>query len=258
VLGVLLLVGLTSGVITGLLSLGGVIVMMFLLMVIPPVLHYPSLSFHQISNMVNVQSVFSTSAASYVYMRNRMYDTSTVVYVGAGAFIGAISGAFFAKDINSGWLTIVFACLTTLAAIGMFLPRRKNSDATQTLRGSSILRNVSLVLIGFTIALFGGMLGITAGFILVPILLYLYRFTVKTALGVSVMIGVLISISSLASRAASGNIPPWSSLILMAGAIPGAYLGGSITRRLSAVLVNRLASIAISLVTIHTWWNIFL
>lgn len=255
----LIVVGLVSGLITGMLSLGGGISMIFLLLTLPIVFHLPILSMHQISNMVAIQSVFALISGAYVYLREGTYHKEAFLFTGLGGFGGAIVGAWLSHLVRSEYLIILYAAISTLAAILMFVPKReRHSTGTIQIGLQKWIRRVAQFFVGFTIATLGGVLGITAGFLLVPVMLYLFGYPIKTTLGTGILIGTLIAFGGGLERIMYGNFPLFSSLFLVLGAIPGGYIGGKITKKLNGIIVRRVASIAIVLISLNVWYKILI
>lgn len=258
-------IGCLSGMITGMLSLGGGIVLIALLLFIPPLFHFAPFSMHEIGGMVTVQSIFSMLSGSVVYLRHRLFDAETVVWMGGGGLAGSIAGAYMAGNMNSQGLTVLYTVMCSLAAILMFIPQSASTSAPSPTseNGSTEVRSrfrwryAGKFLVGAIIAFAGAMLGVTAGFLMVPVLRYVYKFPIKTTVGTVIMVGALVAFGSLIGRALHHSLPMLASLALVVGAIPGGYIGGLLAKRLSNVVMNRLATAMVLLLTVRVWWSMF-
>ncbi|MCL6517891.1 sulfite exporter TauE/SafE family protein [Alicyclobacillus sp.] len=254
-------IGCLSGVITGMLSLGGGIVLIALLLFVPPLFHFAPLSMQEIGGLVTVQSIFSMLSGSVVYLRQRLFDAQTVGWMGGGGLAGSIAGAYMAGSMSSKELTLLYTLMCSLAAILMFIPQRKSSALSCTADKGLIppshlrWRSAGQFLAGAVIAFAGAMLGVTAGFLMVPLLRYFYPFRIKTTVGTVIMVGAVVALGSLIGRAMHHTWPMLVSLALVLGAIPGGYIGGLLAKRLSNAAMHRLAAAMVLLLTVRVWWS---
>ena len=104
----------------------------------------------------------------------------------------------------------------------------------------SSLLYISFVAIGVIVGVLAGLVGLGGGFVVVPMLRYMFGFSQPTAQGTS--IGMLLPpIGILAAyqywKAGNINIPV--ALLLALGFIVGGYFGGGLANKLPALTLQR-------------------
>lgn len=126
---------------------------------------------------------------------------------------------------------VLFASLMLFASISMI---KSGSKETQPSRGKTgILFLVNLLFTGIGVGLVTGLFGAGGGFLLIPVLVLLFRMPMKEAVGTSLLIIALNSLFGFAGDI--GNVTPdWHFLfILTAIAIAGILVGGVLSTRIN-------------------------
>ena len=103
--------------------------------------------------------------------------------------------------------------------------RRSPTEGTRVAMTPLVI--VSLVVIGVTVGIVSGMLGIGGAVIIIPILIYVFGFTQARANGTSLaMLLPPIGIFAVLVYHRAGNIDWHVAMLLAAGFAVGAYVGG--------------------------------
>jgi len=90
-------------------------------------------------------------------------------------------------------------------------------------------RGTALAVLGIVTGVYSGFLGLGGGFVLVPMLARVFGFTIKRAIGTSlVAIGVL-SVPGSVAHWALGHVDLGLAAGLVVGVVPGALLGARVT-----------------------------
>jgi hypothetical protein len=98
---------------------------------------------------------------------------------------------------------------------------------SKRMEGSTLI--LALILIGFAAGVFGGLVGIGGGVIIVPALMFIAGFTQMKAQGTSLgMLLLPVGILGAYQYYKSGNIEPWNVLYLAAGFVAGSFLGSKV------------------------------
>ncbi|MCL2807970.1 MAG: sulfite exporter TauE/SafE family protein [Coriobacteriia bacterium] len=83
--------------------------------------------------------------------------------------------------------------------------------------------------LGFVIAFFAGVLagyiGVGGGFIMIPLMVFFLRISLKEASGTSLIAMVILAIPGVVTQGVLGNIDYVAALVVVAGSIPGAFIG---------------------------------
>ena len=124
----LIFVGACVGFLSGLLGIGGGIVMFPLLLYVPPFLGFGVLDVKSITGLTMIQGFFSALTAMLYYNKNALVNKSLVMTLGSSLFISSLIGALASKKVPDAPLLMVFGTLALLAAVMMLLPRSYHQD----------------------------------------------------------------------------------------------------------------------------------
>src|SRR3954467_13102560 len=92
-------------------------------------------------------------------------------------------------------------------------------------------RTVKVALPGTLAGVFSGLFGVGGGAVMVPLLVVLLRFDVRTATGTSLAAIVLITAAAAAAQAGYGNVHLRDGLLVGIPAIGGVVLGTALQQR---------------------------
>ena len=84
---------------------------------------------------------------------------------------------------------------------------------------------LNAIVIGVSIGIISGMIGIGGGPILIPLLLYVFHLDMKSAAGTSLAIIIPTALVGVISHSFKGNVDIRLALIIAAGGMVGAFLG---------------------------------
>ncbi|RSL33521.1 sulfite exporter TauE/SafE family protein [Salibacterium salarium] len=249
------IIGLISGVITGLLSVGGGIILIFSLILIPPLFTQKNLSMLDIASFSIMQAFFSTLSGSLFYIREKLIDTGIVLYLGVPSFFGGIIGVIVAHQSTTDfWLRIIFALMAVSAAIVMQIPYVTNEDKPYTF---SLKSYVLSVMGGLMIGGLGGLIGLAAGFIFVPVLIFFYHVPIKKAIGTSLVTCLLLATGSLLAKISITTVSFDLGFALIIGGVIGAQIGGRLNKQLSSIVLKRITAYSILLVSVKLIYDLF-
>lgn len=107
------------------------------------------------------------------------------------------------------------------------------------------MSHVIIMIFGLLAGIFGALVGLGGGIILVPALLYfgislelIPELTPQKIVGLSVIMMIFIGLSSTLSYVKIGTVDYKSAFILFLGSVPGTILGASINRKLEVPSFN--------------------
>lgn len=108
-----------------------------------------------------------------------------------------------------------------------------------------------LVVVGLMTGILSGMFGVGGGFVIVPALVLFSGMEIHKAVGTSLMVIVLVSISGVGSYLLSGKqLSTDLTLQFLVGGFAGIWLGGLVAKRLKGPTLQKIFSIAVVLVAI--------
>ena len=91
----------------------------------------------------------------------------------------------------------------------------------------------SAALMGVFVGFISGYVGLGGGFIIVPLLQWLFGFTMKQASGTSLVSVAIFAVPSFVAHAILGNVAWVIGLLLIAGSLFGSRLGAQIIQRVN-------------------------
>lgn len=250
----LLFLGLGGGFLSGLLGLGGAIFMIPLLLYVPPLLGVGHLDMKQIAAVSMVQVLFASLSGVIVHNKNRFVSKSLLLYMGTANAVGNLAGSVFSKQTKSDFLLEIFASMAIIAAIVMFIPKREqgeNISPEELNYNKPLAALVSLVIGGF-----GGMVGAPGAFIYIPVMIYLLNIPTRIVIGSTLGIVLLGALAGTIGKMATGQIIWPYAIALVIGTIPGAQIGGKISKITNTKYLRVSIAIIIAVTGLKMWYQI--
>lgn len=195
--------------------------------------------------------------ASFNYYRKKEIDMSMAKVMVLPAVLGVCSGAISTQFIRGTPLMLAFAAFVCVAGIDLTfgivqnllkktaeaesLPAEEKTD-TEVSRIQTrelFVRKRNLLLLGLGAGYIAGFFGVGAGFIFVPCLMYLFKTSIKTSFGTSLLVVSAISIPGTITHAAIGHVDFPLMLSMMGGSVPGSLLGSTLALKLKDSWLRR-------------------
>jgi len=245
----LLLIGLSGGFLSGMLGLGGAIILVPLLLYVPPLVGVGSLSMKEIAG-ITIIVVFSASISGLlVHNKNRLVSKSLVTLMGITAVTAAFIGAVYSKQTSSETLLAIFAFMATFAAVVMVLPKKEIGE--DVLPEDVKYNKVGAFIIALTIGFIGGMVGAPGAYIFTPLMIYFLGIPTKIAIGSTIGIVFVASISGALGKLVTGQVPYLLTAAVVLGAVPGARFGAKYTKKVPAATLKKALSVVIAFAAIR-------
>ncbi|MEU2779428.1 sulfite exporter TauE/SafE family protein [Streptomyces sp. NPDC007162] len=164
----------------------------------------------------------------------------------AAAGIGpAAVGGLVSRHLPAALLNGAFAVLAAVAALRMLRPAGPRSPAPAPGRASRVAAA------GAGLGAVTGVLGVGGGFLAVPSLVNVVGLRMRAAVGTSLLVITINSLTALAARTGSAADVDWSAVGPFAGAaVLGAWDGRRLAARLSAGTLQRLFAHALLAVAV--------
>jgi uncharacterized protein len=251
---VLFLIGLCGSFFAGMLGLGGAIILVPLLLYLPPLFGLPSLDMKQISGMTIVVVFVSSLIALMVQHKNRFVSKPLVAAVGITALVSSFAGAVFSKSTSSDMLLAVFACMAGFAAVIMFIPRKESGG---DIPAEQVTFNIPLAIaLALIPGFIGGMVGAPGAYIFAPLIIFFLKVPTKVAIGSTLGIAFLASVSGAAGKLLTAQVPYVLTFALLLGAIPGARVGAMLTKKIPAAALKKGLAVVIAFAAIRMWMDV--
>jgi uncharacterized membrane protein YfcA len=250
----LFLLGLLGGGLSGLLGIGGGIVMVPLLLYIPPALGFAPLGMKVVAGMTTVQSFAGALSGAFGHQRFKRIHWPLVAAVGLPMTLASFTGSRLSVLVSEQLMLLVFALMALAASLLMLMPKREAAHEVQL---DEVTVHVPLaILIGTLIGAAAGVIGQGGAFLYIPAMLYLLHIPTRICIGSALAIGILSSGAVLLGRLGTNQIPWQHSLILVAGVIIGAQLGSVLSQRTPRVVLRRVLAVVIFATAIKIGLNV--
>lgn len=218
--------GLVGGFLSGLLGIGGGVVVVPLLLYVPPLFGFPAFPVGHITGIAMGQ-VFASALIGMSAHRRAGHVNGTLVAVMGGAivigsFVGATLSSYLAGTVVQG----VYAALAVLAAVMLLRPppRAPQDD----LRDFNKPLAAALALV---VGVFSGIIGAGGAFILLPVMIGWFHIPVRLAVGSSLGIVLLSATAGFAGKVLTHQVPWLPTLFVVIGAIIGSQLGARLSAK---------------------------
>jgi uncharacterized protein len=162
---------------------------------------------------------------------------------------GVLSGAFASARAGGTAVLVVTAALILWAAIELaFRPRDAAAGPTDPVAAETAPTRdpvpggaapaparpwARLVTIGLVAGALSGFLGLGGGFVIVPALNRFCSFTIKRAIGTSLVAIAVLAVPGTVAHSWLGHVDWTLAAVLAAGVVPGAWLGARLAARAS-------------------------
>ena len=250
---VLFALGLIGGFFSGLLGIGGGIIMVPLLLYVPSLIGFQAISMKTAAAITIVQSMAGSFSGLVVHKINNFVHSKLITCMGSGVVLGSLLGSYFSKQIQGEVMLGIFAGMSLIATVLMFIPSKKDDD----LSVENVEFNKYLAFfVALVVGVLGGIVGQGGAFILIPLMLYVLKIPTRIALGSSVAITFLSALAGFIGKWGTGQIPFAMAIVLVAGALMGAQLGGRLSNRLKTASLRIILSVLIAITSLKMWFEL--
>lgn len=265
---VLSLTGAVTGVIAGLLGVGGGIVVVPALYLILPVFSIDeSLRMHLAVGTSLATIVPTALVSARAHHRHGAVDRVLLRIWGPGVFAGAVLGAALAGPVRGDVLTLVFATVALIVAVNMGFGRQnpRPPDVPAKTPAKARFSAVIAMLVGFI----STWMGIGGGTLAVPIFT-LFRVPIHRAVGTAAVLGLVIGVPGAIGFAISGwgqpGLPPASlgyvNLIAFGLIVPTSALcsplGARLAHAISAPKLRTAFAIFLAVTSARMFYGVFI
>lgn len=254
------LLGATTGLLAGLLGIGGGIIVVPSLVFIFQYEHVPDAFIMQMAVGTSLAIMVATTLRSLISHMARSHHKDAFLKISKimlpAIFIGVILGAVIADHLHSDVLRIGFGVLVLFIAIRLLFFSQITVSG-RSLPGTWWLRFMALIIGGLS-----GMLGIGGGTIVIPYMLY-YQVKMRIALQVAISVGLVVACIGTVVYAISGlnatglpadtigyiYWPAWLGTAL--GSVLLAPLGTRLSYYLPTLVLKRLFALLMVVIGFH-------
>jgi uncharacterized membrane protein YfcA len=233
---------LIASFLSGLLGIGGGVVLTPLLLYLPPAIGIGALPVKIITGLTIVQAISGSVLGAFRHRAYGNVSVRLVLTMGPTGAAASLVGALVSRDVDDRVLLGIFAVLALATAVMLLLPAEPQQTGT-----SDLHLNVPLAVgISIVLGFLGGMVGIGAIATIIGTLVYLLRVPARIAIGSSLGIGMFAAVAALIGKAATAQIDPPLAAIVALVALVASPIGAWVSVRTEAqVLIRILAAVVI-------------
>jgi uncharacterized membrane protein YfcA len=239
--------GLAASFLSGLLGIGGGLVLTPLLLYLPPLVGGASIPVKIVTGLTIVQAISGSVLGA---LRHRSYGNVSpqlVWLMGPPIAIASLAGAFLSRDLSDSVILIVFAVLAFVGAVMLLLPvTAREGDAANIVVDRRLAIAIALVL-GF----FGGMVGIGGIAFIIAALIYILRVPPRIAIGSSLGIGLFAAVAALIGKAATAQIDPPLATIVFVSALVASPVGAAVSVRTQPRMLLAILSVVVMIAAVR-------
>jgi uncharacterized membrane protein YfcA len=218
---------------------------------------------------ISMITVGATALAGFVQRARRsQVEFPTGFLFAAAGMIGAPIGSWLSRRIPDSVLLGTFSLLMLVISIRMWIRAGSHINEhslhvtdedgpTCSRDPEGKLRITSdcallLAVVGMAAGLLTGVFGVGGGFIIVPALVIFSGMGMQRAIGTSLMVISLVSISGVMSHLmAGGHLEMTTAVIFSLGSVAGLFGGSRVSRRFSGPLLQKVFAAAIVAVALY-------
>src|SRR6267378_2810896 len=216
--------GLVASFLSGLLGIGGGLVLTPLLLYLPPLAGGAAIPVKIVTGLTIVQAI---SGSVLGVLRHRSYGnvSSRLVWLmGPPSALASLIGAFVSRDTPD---SVIFAILAFVGGVMLLLPVTPRDERAEDIRADPRLAIPIALVLGF----FGGIVGIGGIAFIIAALVYMLRVPPRIAIGSSLGIGLFAAIAALIGKAATAQIDPPLAAIVFVSALVASPVGAAVSVR---------------------------
>ncbi|OLD51508.1 MAG: hypothetical protein AUI58_07255 [Chloroflexi bacterium 13_1_40CM_2_70_6] len=241
--------GLVASFLSGLLGIGGGLVLTPLLLYLPPLLGASALPVKIVTGLTIVQAMSGSILGTIRHRRYGNVSMRIVWLMGPTSAAASLVGALVSRDTPDRVLLLIFAVLALAGAVMLLLPVTPRPGTAADVEVNRPLAVALALMIGF----FGGMVGIAGIAFVIAALVYLLRVPPRIAIGTSLGVGLFAAVAGIVGKAATAQIDPPLAAIVFVAALVASPAGAAVSvrtqpRLLLAILAAVVAAAAIRIV----------
>jgi len=248
--------GVVGSFVSGLVGVGGAIVMIPLLYYVPPLLSVGSLDIKHVAGVTMAQVLSASLVGAWSHGRGAKVHHRLAIVGGAAMASGALVGAVASTYVTGRALLTIFALMATSALPLMFVRPQPASEESPD-------RNIPFDLLGAVaypgaIGIGSGLVGAGGAFLLVPVLIALLRVPVRISIGTSLAMTAMSASAGFLGKTLTGQVPLWPAVAVICGSFLGAPLGTHVSHRVPVAVLRVVLFLVIAAVAIRVWIDVLL
>lgn len=189
----------------------------------------------------------SALAGAVPHARAGRVNPRVAVLFGLVGFVGAFAGSWLNHQVSGPWILLLFGLLMLGVAARMW--RRRRSAAEESATEARIGWQVPAA--GIVVGVLTGFFGVGGGFLIVPALALVLGMPMALAVGTSLVIIAINSVSGLAAHLGTGGFNAEVAFLFIAGGLIGGLLGGRMAGQVDERALSRGFAVLVAAVGLY-------
>ncbi|MDX2433328.1 MAG: sulfite exporter TauE/SafE family protein [Desulfobacterales bacterium] len=248
------LASLLSGFLSGMVGIGGGIIMAPILIFLPAWIGLPPLSMKVVAGLTITQGLIGCLLGTIHHKKFNFVSGRLLAYMGIPIFLMSFIGGYLSNLVSNALLLILFATLALAAAILIFISVKGDSENPDVHQLK--FKRSRAVMASAGVGLLGGMVGQGGSFILIPLMTSYVQIPTRIAIGSNLAIVTLAASAGFLGKAISGQIEWWFTLPILISTIPATYIGSLVSKQVSFVWLKRILAVLIGFAAVRIWISI--
>jgi uncharacterized membrane protein YfcA len=222
------LASLISGFLSGLVGIGGGIIMAPILIFLPAWVGLPPLTMKVVAGLTIMQGLIGCLMGAIHHKKFNFVSGQLLGHMGVPIFLMSFIGGYLSHFVSNVLLLILFATLALAASILIFIPVKGDSENPDV--NQLDFNKYRAVMASAGVGLLGGMVGLAI-------------VTLATSAG-------------FLGKAISGQIEWWFTIPILISTIPATYIGSMVSKEVSFVWLKRILAVLIAVAAVRIWISI--
>jgi uncharacterized membrane protein YfcA len=190
-------------------------------------------------------NLVTAASAAVVYYRSKLIDLKIAAAFIPGICLGALLGGALGNFVDPTllmWLFVIF--LIGAGGRMIYTLWEKKAEAETCPAAFSRTMYVAIVLFSFLVGILSGLLGVGGGIIIVPFLLFICKYPMKSSAGTVSFIVIFSSLFGVIGHSAFGTL---DIALILTGSV-AVFIGASIGARLTVKLKSAWIKVGFGLI----------
>lgn len=247
--------GVFTGFLSGLLGIGGGIVMAPLLLYAPPFFDLDPLPMRTVAGLTIVQGLLACISGTLSHRRFRFVSDRLSLHMGTTIFVAAMAGGVGSRFVSNDILLFLFAGLALSASFLMLVPVKEDSENPDV--SSLKFSRGRAVTAASGVGLLGGLVGQGGSFILIPLMTAFVQIPTRIAIGSNLAIVLLSTFAGFLGKAITGQIAWLMTVPIILTVIPATAVGSQVSRRVPVAKLRWILAILIAIAALRMLGTVF-
>lgn len=253
----LTLLGFVVGIFSGLLGIGGGVLMVPALVFLPSLLGIHPYTVHMATGIAAVQGFVGGLSSFATHYRKGAVLLSLIGPLALGSVLGGLLGGIVSGLVSALFLYSLFAVILLMTLVAAFFFPAKDRVTTENSEVLPCLPWRNGVLVGGGISFLAANTGIGGAVLLLPFLIYTRHIPIRLAIGTAAGIVVVTSLSAVIGKALVHLVPFADAFWVSGGALLGGAFGARLSHHLSPVFLKRLLLVMVAVALVRVLVEIF-